>query len=340
MSPGDYTQRQVPLAPKPYDFVPFPQSVTRRPLPHGIETLCADDGFYSGNLTLVLETLTPLFVASGRYELSEDLTFSKGAIARGCYRIGGQPTIPAASLKGCVRSVAEAVSPSHVSLTKVDIPRHLKDTGQCRAGDRSCPACALFGTGGTKAHISLVRFEDALPAGEAKTSLRSLIPLHAPQASGQRLPPAYVDKYGVQKGRKFYFHNMPADGSEGDRCEVVQEKTLFMARMSFINLEGPLLGVLFFALSLDGTFRLKLGGGKPLGFGSIALTAIELRLLSSACFMGSAERGAMEGADLAEFVIDMLEGAKAEELLLEPQVEKLREILRWPTSRVAVTEPY
>jgi hypothetical protein len=36
----------------------------------------------------------------------------------------------------------------------------------------------------------------------------------------------------------------------------------------------------------------------------------------------------------------MLEGAKAEELLLEPQVEKLREILRWPTSRVAVTEPY
>jgi hypothetical protein len=331
-----------PLAPKPYDFVPFPASVVRRPLSHGVETVLAGEGYYTGRLTLKLTTLTPLFVASGRYELSEDLGFPSGGVARACYRINGRPAIPASSLKGCVRSIAEAVSPSHVSLSRVDLPDYLRDTRFCRVGEKekSCPACTLFGTGGNKAHIGLVRFEDALSDGNLVTKNLNLLPLRAPQASGRRIPMAYRDSGGFLKGRKFYYHSMPIENSAGDPCEVIPEEAHLSSAVAFMNLEGPLLGLLLFSLSLDDSFKLKLGGGKPLGLGSLSAKATELSLLSQGFLIGAQESERKVEASLSEFAANMIKQADQEGLLLAAQKKRLQEILRWPTNRRAAPGPY
>jgi CRISPR/Cas system CSM-associated protein Csm3 (group 7 of RAMP superfamily) len=327
------------VEPKPYDFVPFPTQIVQRSMPHGQETALGGSNTYSGILSLELEALTPIFVAAGRYALSEELGFAPGEAARGCYRLNGRPALPGASVKGMVRAVAEAVSPSHVTLTRMDVRSELVETGACRAGERACPVCALFGTGGTRAHIGLVRFEDALPVAGTQTIRLRLMPLFAPRASGRGAPQAYMEQ-GELKGRKFYFHSRPVRGQNGDECEVIPPGTRFTTRLSFLNSDEPLLGVLFFALALDGSFQPKLGGGKPLGLGSLAVAATDLRLLTREALLGGQNAEQRGGDMLAGFIAQAMRAAQAERLLLGPQVKKLREILKWPPNRQAITGVY
>src|SRR2546426_10579675 len=91
------------------------------------------------------------------------------------YRTTGHRAIPATSLKGCVRSVVEAISRSCVSKTraKEERPRDrvqpspLEQSRECRKPEktrsgeapRPCPACRLFGAMGFGGKVT---FRDAL----------------------------------------------------------------------------------------------------------------------------------------------------------------------------------
>ncbi len=317
-----------PSVPKPYDIVPL-APVRRFEMP-GQDRVVYDEKHFSGRLTFEIRTLSPVFVSNGRFALSEDLGLPPGLAVRGCYRIGGQPAIPASSLKGVVRSVAEAVSPSCVTTTRAHLSKDAADTNRCQIGPgkRACPACALFGSGGEHAHIGLVRFEDAILVGN-RTETKYLPPLFRPR----REP----------SGRKFYFHGQTAsvDEGQGDLCQVIPEGSSLRSSVSFVNLDEALVGLFLFALGLDGTFKLKLGGGKPACLGSIELVPAELWRDTGQSFT-QADRGGEIWTDkrLEQFVRDRIAVAEREERLLKPQRAKLREILRFPNPRECPTGMY
>jgi len=93
--------------PKPYDFVPI--AAPRKEKTVGHERILGD-GYASGRLTYDLRALTPVFVASGSYALGKDVGHQDTPVVRACYRVKGVPAIPGSSLKGVIRSIAEAVS--------------------------------------------------------------------------------------------------------------------------------------------------------------------------------------------------------------------------------------
>ena len=89
--------------PNPYDFVPFEPNPPQRHCPPQTQGTF-DPNLYTGELVCLLETETPLFI---------HLKQERGnRIPRRFYQRGGRIVIPATSLKGMVRSVAEVVSNS------------------------------------------------------------------------------------------------------------------------------------------------------------------------------------------------------------------------------------
>jgi hypothetical protein len=323
-----------PTGPKPYDFVPFAKPLLRE-MPVGVETLWAGDQYFSGELEFYVHTLAPTFVAAGRYALSEEVGLPPNSAVRGFYRLNGVPTIPASTLKGVVRGVAEAVSPSHVTTTRLDIG-DLADTNRCVVAERACPACALFGSGGRQAHMGLVRFEDARLTSATPTKLYRLSPMYAPRATWRGAPGVYLEG-GEFKGRKFYFHGQPVeDPPSGDQCEVLPPKARLSSRLSFRNLDAPLLGLLLFALGFDQSFKLNLGAGKPLCLGSVEIVPLSLTLLNRQSFLADQPNSERLTDDpMIDFIRDKLRAGQEAKLILGPQVRKLREILKWPNSRPA-----
>lgn len=120
----------------PYDFVALPE----RPK---LVTAPGHDSYpaqrYSGILTLMYQTETPLHVGSGSFESSQvcGLTEGKGdgSPVRGIVRRAGLPILPGSSWKGAVRARYEAITQSRLALASefhklpvAKVPRALQET--------------------------------------------------------------------------------------------------------------------------------------------------------------------------------------------------------------------
>lgn len=328
----DYEQ---PLAPKPYDFVPFAKPVTTDTVGH---EAFRERGYSSGKLVYQLRALSPIFVASGAYALGgDDLKYTDELVIRACYRVDGVPAIPGSSLKGMVRSVVEAVSPSCVSVTRLDArhiphaPRNRKEG--CQPED-ACPACSIFGR---MSRMAKVRFTDARLA-EGKVRLHRLPALYAPRAHQA----AQVYQEGGQfKGRKFYYHGRPAEDERQPPVEVIDAGSRLQGELHFENLSEAEFGLLIFALSLDASFALKLGGGKPTCLGSLRVEPGRLDLLTEDHFL-RAEPGvhSLTGEAMIDAMSGPLQAAYREQFILTEQRDKLRELLRYPNQRDCPNGPY
>jgi CRISPR/Cas system CSM-associated protein Csm3 (group 7 of RAMP superfamily) len=253
--------------PKPYDFVPLPDRVTR-------EKPAGHDGFkrglLSGVITGELVALTPVHVASGNIELTRS---DRIPLVKAHFRTGGKIAIPGSSLKGVVRSIVEAITRSCVRVqsraTRDKLPRGFEACEVRGAEPRLCPACRIFGAMGYQGQVN---FADAmLVAGDFGTML---VPsLFAPRTYSQ----FYLDR-GRVKGRKFYFHGQPATGNVP--IEVCNVGSRFSLRANFVNLSEAELGVLITAMGqAQPTFAIKLGGAKPACCGSVEVlvNSIEAR---------------------------------------------------------------
>lgn len=265
---------------KPYDFVPFPKKPPSREAGVGQDRLKADR--LSGILELTLETLTPVhvgsgysdFVTAGNQQYLAALQASKRVVEENTLR--RRYLIPGSSLKGAVRSIMEAISPSCAVATRFtrDLPR---GSGACRDPENLCIACRLFGAQDYQGHL---QFEDAVaPKG-------SLVLLHTPllwsPARGARtLPPHYLDDRQA-KGRKFYYHARNPQGVDPRTC--FKSGTQLPLRIQFTNLTAAELGLLLTALGLHPKhpFPIKLGGGKPVGLGSVRVKLEAVALHSGA----------------------------------------------------------
>lgn len=323
MTPRESDGQLVPVV-KPYGFIPFPDRVTRQPVP-GHNHLKPD--LFSGALIFHIHILTPVFVSSGQMALSEDVGLGAGIVVQAHYRLNGLPTIPASSLKGVVRSVAEAVSASCLGISRRIDRRSLPDdlTRPCTR-KAACPACTLFGMGGSReSYLGQVRFEDA-PLREGQTELYRLPALYRPHPESL----FYKDRNGRYKGRKFYRHGNPHPAERGGESEVIPRGSLLSGQIAFANLTKHQLGLLFYSLGLENRFQLKLGGGKPVGLGSLSVEPLQLVMYNGReAFLegeGGASEVVWEGQDLMSQINSYITDARQSGHILTRQAQELERV--------------
>jgi CRISPR/Cas system CSM-associated protein Csm3 (group 7 of RAMP superfamily) len=322
-------------AEKPYDFVPFTGAADQKVRP-GHESFRTTTHL-SGRLSYRVIVQTPLHISSGSYALTDlDLGLPPKAIIRDCYRVihEGQelPAIPGSSLKGATRAIVEAVTDSCVAITRVD-RRDLPRTASrpCKP-PKLCPACGLYGAMSRYARLS---FSDALYVEGNLVNLR-LPPLYRPRPEMGRL---YRDRNRRFIGRKFYYHGRPQKQEQGNVVQALQTRTVLAGDLDFTSLTAAELGLVFFALGLDGSFQLALGGGKPVALGRVKIEAIDLSLRQSASFTeyGTGD-AAWHGDSVHDVIADYLR--QADSLIHAAARDQLREILDPANQRPAPTGVY
>jgi CRISPR/Cas system CSM-associated protein Csm3 (group 7 of RAMP superfamily) len=237
-------------APKPFAFMPLPNRVNRqRPTGHDLYNAECTTGQIQGTI----EALSPIHIGSGIIDLGQDVELIKTAV-----RTSGNVVIPGSSLKGAIRSVVEAISESCVCKVSGRIRRAVpRDFAECRQKERLCVACRMFGAMGFQGNVAV---QDA-PQIEGEIVTKLVPELYAPgrYQHGMRDIP----------GRKFYMHGQVASGETPvEACEV-GSKFRFVVQID--NLRQAEWGLLFTALGHhpNHPFKIKIGGAKPVCFGSI-----------------------------------------------------------------------
>jgi CRISPR/Cas system CSM-associated protein Csm3 (group 7 of RAMP superfamily) len=268
----------------PYDFVRCgAPGVKKAALPH--HSYRFDQETFSGRVTCQLLTLTHLFVPE-----TQDRPDRRQHQKLGVLR-GSNPLLPGSSIKGVVRSVAEAISGSCMVLpTRFTYPKANREFieyklpsgfNSCFNAKQACPACRIFGLLNKGiVHTGKIALEDARVVNEAEAEWITIEALMEPKPRHQ---PWYGDpsKSSQVRGRKFYFHRplgprQTAVKNEFNKTiEALRPGALFEFKVDYTNLTEDELALLVFALALENPMRHKFGMGKPLGLGSAELTIIE-----------------------------------------------------------------
>jgi CRISPR/Cas system CSM-associated protein Csm3 (group 7 of RAMP superfamily) len=291
---------------KPYDFVPFPKERPDRKQGAGQDKL--NPRLLSGTLELTLHTLTPVhvglgysdFIKAGDREYLAALQASKPV--READAVRRRYLIPGSSIKGAVRSIVEAITRSCIRITQGRHRPYIpQGYGGCMSVNDLCIACRLFGAQDYQGHVS---FEDAV-APKGSLVLLGTPLLWTPARGGRGLPPRYLERDRA-KGRKFYRHARPPSGVDPRAC--IKSGAELPLRIHFLNLSEAELGVLLTALGLHPShpFPIKLGGGKPVGLGSVQIILNRVTLLQGTDALKATGRlgqaRTLEGSDLNAFI--------------------------------------
>jgi len=324
-----------PIDPKPYEIISLSTNTPQRQKPRGQDSYKPQT--ISGKIHLKLTAKTSTFIASGVVAMGSNL-FNEGQnknipLIKASLTREDQLIIPGSSLKGCIRSVYEAITASCLCKTKArreDIPNGY---GECKDKSSLCPACQVFGAMGWQ---GLISFQDAL-VQETKTSIGFMASLYSPRPERR----AYF-KNGKVAGRKVYYHAVKALDKgpvQGIPIQQVATDSTLTTTLGFMNLTKAQLGTLFTALGChqDYPLALKIGGGKPVGMGTILvkIESLELwekvgdRYLSYDC----SNQVILTGNELKTFLDKTTQ--EATQLLQLPQLKELQQVLKYPTQRPA-----
>jgi|SRR5579884_434209 len=294
----------------PYRWVPVAGPVSDRRPPAYHHRLVG----LAGRVDCTLEALTPLLINDGHGQ------FVRNAAMR--------PYLPATSLKGMVRSLAELVGNA-----AAPFPRsHVDDEHQLAAaaeGPRLDVTARTFGhLHGRRVHAGLVRFGDGELLGDKVPPALSF------KVAGGNPKPEHTPFYPTRRARKLYHHNPGADkltphhpGIKADQIRTVRPLppgVRFRFTVSFFNLGDDELALLLYCLALEeevtvtlsrealgrdhgdsvtlkGPLRHKFGYGKPQGGGSVHLRVekLELRSDAAARYRGAGQASrVLEGEEL------------------------------------------
>lgn len=291
----------------PYNFVPVKNQVDRR----GVFNRQEKFQGYSGKMVIRLTTLTRLFIPDRRQatNIQDEKKFiwreqlfdapnkpkldQKGRplfhphYPRFFENAKGEKIIPGSSLKGMLRSVAEALSDSCFGLdtetTAGDHGEHARKkclaplSGQePKAGEGLCPCCRIFGyvhasesgrkddDEGQRNFKGRVMVYDAVLADGSKDRIKQeeyrLKELSSPKPQHR---PFYFDDPNLSRirGRKFYYHHAaePENFSTKDKThrnctihESILDGAVFKFELHFENLSREELGLLLYAIRLNG----------------------------------------------------------------------------------------
>lgn len=292
----------------PYRWV----TVSERAVEHAAPRYRHDLSGLSGRLWCELEALTPLLVGDGRGEFVR-------------HARNGPQYLPATSLKGAIRSLAEIVGNAAVPFPKVSVdPEH--GLGNARQGSQLDIAARMFGyLHDGNVFAGLVRFSDAELAGPP--------PAPGPWTKYEVVVGNPIKGraafYPGSNRRKFYHHHVGAKrlaerhAKQTAALRPMPPGTRFRFTADFENLRDSELDLLLYCLVLEerstvelgpaalgsdggitlrGPLRHKLGGAKPSGAGSVHLriTRAELRTDPAARYRGRDSTAAWEGERLED----------------------------------------
>ena len=256
---GQGGRRFQQAAPKPFAFVPLPRRVNRRN-PTGHDRY--HNTHITGQIHGTIEALSPIHIGSGVIDIGQDVELIKTAV-----RTGGNIVLPGSSLKGAIRSAAETISESCICKVANRIRRAVpRDFMECRRKERLCVSCRMFGAMGFQGNVAI---QDA-PQINGEVVTKRVPELYAPGR--------YQRNLRSVPGRKFYMHGQEASGETPiEACEV-GSKFQFVVQVD--NLRQAEWGLLFTALGHhpDYPFKLKIGGAKPVCFGSIDFQIDEIHV--------------------------------------------------------------
>lgn len=321
---AQFPNRDEPRAPKPFDYIPFAdqkavEAAKAAPAGHHVY----DSQLLTGFLTGEIVVLTPLHVASGGIELTKRVApaFARTTpLIKAFVRSGGVRVIPGSTLKGAVRSVVEAITPSTVGKVarQTQVPQYVQEPRGVKK-DKSpqenplSPADRMFGV---MDYYGQVRLSDARQIGAAVTLIQ--VPsLFAPRGRG------------MAPGRKFYQHGRPTTGNTPTESVPVDGRFAF--RCDFDNLSASELGVLLIALGQgEPALHLKLGGGKPACYGSVRFEKLALMLRRRIVEDYLDWEGTEENAEPKEFVQRALGDSR---IVLTDQLRRLTTLLSYRDDR-------
>lgn len=286
----------------PYRWV----TVNNQPIERDVPRYHHTSSGLSGRLWCELEALTPLIIGDGRGEL---INFVR-------HRHNERPYIPATSLKGAMRSLAEVVGNAAVPFSKVSVDAQ-HALAQARKNSHLDTVARTFGyLDASHVFAGLIRFSDAEIAREV------MPPNKWPQykvAVGQPKP-SHSAFYRQKNQRKFYHHHpgsqqlieAPPNIKQTANLRPAPPGTCFSFTVDFANLREAELNLLLYCLMLEedvtiklsaaaldpdaqgpvtlhGPLRHKIGGAKPHGAGSvhISIAKMELRTDAMARYRGS-----------------------------------------------------
>jgi CRISPR/Cas system CSM-associated protein Csm3 (group 7 of RAMP superfamily) len=334
-----------PLAPKPYDFVAFPDRKPSLTKPIGHDRYHRDR--LHGSLNLNLQVQTALHVSTGITGLGSDVG-SRLPLIKTMTTTDQQLVIQGSSLKGCLRSVYEAITNStlaeitHKAKDKNRIMRYYDDKFprerkplaiNLKAAPNEhklCPASRIFGA---LNYQGLLEFSD-VKCLTVQPSIGFMPCLHSPDLQASD----YYDASGKVIGRKFYYNmTKTVDAGEHQGIPVQQASRLctFKTTIHYKNLLPEELGILFLILGQDARspIALKVGGGKPIGMGTMTTTITTIAQVPDVrdryrnYVIPNPE---ITGTAMQQFIQTQITAANNSQLLEKAQWQQLAAILKYP----------
>lgn len=250
--------------PKPFAFVDI-KGVPKKEKFVSLEKL--EKTNLTGIMELKFEVVSDFFfVGSGGYDYSK----AKNLVYYTFFKSGDKVAIPGSSLKGAIRSVAEAISNSCVSVVaskKGEKPprSHERCKFELEKGiETLCPSCNLFGTTG---YCGRVSFSDASPT-KYEVEIVKIYDLFKPN--------------NVWPKRKFYQNKQfnPIGNLKPEKnyrfIEAIKKGSAFNTEMTFFNVKKEELSLLLYAMGIKQDYKIKIGGAKPRCLGTVKFTPTRL----------------------------------------------------------------
>ena len=329
--------------PKPYELISFPKERPPKNPPAGHHQYLGDR--LHGTLFLTLKVQTTLHVSTGVVVMGSDIGSRVPLIKTMVQNIDQKLSIQGSSLKGCIRSAYEAITNSTLAvITSRYRDKIPQERLPCKNKQELCPASQVFGALDWQ---GLIEFSDAKcqNTGFATGFMPSL---YRPRPDQRR---AYFDARGNVAGRKFYYHTIRAidkGQNQGITVQQAAKEYTFQTQIQFKNLTAAELGTLLIVLGQDPKYpiALKVGGGKPIGMGTMTVEVTAARVLQNKGDLRDryssykpSESDSMTGTKLQQFMQKNIQAAHSS-LVQATQLQQLAEVLKYPTDREPPTGMY
>ncbi|TAF97002.1 MAG: CRISPR-associated protein, partial [Oscillatoriales cyanobacterium] len=310
----------------PYELISFPNERPPKKAPTGHHKYLGDR--LHGTLFLTLKVQTTLHVSTGVVVMGSDIGSRVPLIKIMVQNVDQKLSIQGSSLKGCIRSAYEAITNSTLAVItsryKDKIPQ---ERLPCKNKQELCPASQVFGALDWQ---GLIDFSDAKcqNTGFATGFMPSLYRPRPDQRA------AYFDARGNVAGRKFYYHTIRAidkGQNQGITVQQAAKEYTFKTQIQFKNLTPAELGTLLIVLGQDPKYAiaLKVGGGKPIGMGTMTVEVTAARVLQNKGDLrdryssyNPPESDSMNGTELQQFMQKNIQAAHSS-LVQATQLQEL-----------------
>lgn len=351
----------------PYDFVPILEhKPPQRCSPYGHDKFRGKSGLIECRIT----TLKPLFIPlsmDDKERQKQGLRTLIGRNKRGQSQyhekyilntVNGIPLVPGSSIKGVIRSVAEAVANACITFFEKDKNKNYRSywsqkfkAGKvrvryslpdnfypCTDPHNLCITCRIFGFQSPEGSFQgKVNISDAKARnGYTVLDWITLTELSSPKPHHSAFYALSFDPNEIA-GRKFYYHHKPdapilASDQKTNRNSTVRpiENIVFDFKVTFVNLTDDEYALLSYSLFLEDRMCHKIGYGKPAGLGSVKIEPLKLTLFDIERRykeFTTDDKEEMSNEELRRHVTEQTKVYREDK---SDNLKALRKIWRWP----------